>query len=78
MGNKAMIIQIAQARAKCEYGVEYKPRQGAICPVCQAVRMSIFSSRRWKDGIKVRYHKCNNPDCVACAIGLSIKSIELE
>lgn len=77
MGNALTVALIAEAKAKCEVGVGYHSRHGAVCPVCQTKRIPIFSSPRWRDGIKVRYHKCTNPKCLVCAMGLTVKSIEL-
>ena len=77
MGTTAMVAMIADARVKCESGVDYRPHTGATCPVCQTKKIKVKTVRRWKDGLRVRYHQCTNPECVAYAMRLNIKSLEV-
>ena len=76
MTDAEVLAVIDEVRAKADAGVDYSARWGAVCPVCGKARMQTVTSRPWKNGIKIRYHKCNNLECLVCRIGLSLKSYQ--
>ncbi len=69
---------IAAALAKAKQGVTYRPKDGAVCPWCGAVRIPVTSSPKWDGGIKVRYHKCKAEGCLLAKMGQGVKSIQVE
>ncbi|EGJ50239.1 ogr/Delta-like zinc finger family protein [Desulfocurvibacter africanus] len=74
---KQVLVLVADAKAKAEAGVDYSPRLGALCPLC-GNKMRIGNSPKWRDGVKERYHKCENTACLICAMGLSVKSVQVD
>lgn len=77
MQQLSQIIAIVQdAQQKTRAGVDYSVRQGAACPVCGARHLKITKSEGWVEGFKIRYHKCQNENCLACRLNLRIKSIQ--
>lgn len=75
---KQVLVAVALAKSKAEQGVEYSSRLGAVCPVCGWSKMPVYCTRKWKDRIRERYHKCANPACLVCTLGLTVKSTELD
>jgi hypothetical protein len=69
---------IALAITTARAGVDYTRQHGATCPLCGKHRIPVYSSPRWNQGIKTRYHHCNNPNCLLSQIRTSIKSVEIE
>ncbi|WP_285906793.1 transcriptional regulator [Pseudodesulfovibrio pelocollis] len=72
---KAEAIKVAVATAR--EGVTYSLKDGAVCPLCGA-RCPVVSSPRGEGALKVRYHRCNNAECVMGALGVSVKSVQRE
>jgi hypothetical protein len=68
---KRIVLIVEMART----GVVYDSRDGAVCPGCGA-SLRAYKVMPWDGGFRVRYHKCTNPDCVLCAIGEGIKSLQ--
>lgn len=61
--------------AKAAQGSRFRPREGALCPLC-GHRAKVTGSPRWEGSFKVRYHKCTNPDCLFCRMEIGFKSIQ--
>ena len=78
MTDATFLLLIDEARTKAESGIEYSIRYGAVCPLCGKKRIKTVPSRPWCNGIKIRYHKCDNHNCLICRIGFSIKSYQEE
>ncbi len=75
--NRAAILLVAEAKEKAEASVDYSPKDGAVCPVCGKKKIPIQTSRPWVDNIKIRYHKCNNVECVVSHMGMTVKSVQV-
>jgi hypothetical protein len=69
---KRFVLIVEMART----GVIYDSRDGAVCPGCGATRLRAYKVMPLDGGMRVRYHKCSNPECVLCAIGEGIKSLQ--
>ncbi len=69
---KRFVLVVESARA----GVIFDSMDGAVCPCCGATRLKAYKVMPLADGIRVRYHKCETPGCVLCAIGEGIKSLQ--
>lgn len=78
MINPETIKLIAYAKQRAEDGVAYSRRLGAVCPMCGESRTYTIRSLPWTDGVKIRYHRCKNPNCLLCALQTTIKSVEEE
>jgi len=76
VNNDAVNIYIAVAE-KIKEGLEYTSQFGAVCPLCGQTRIRTYSSPKWKDGVKIRYHRCSNDSCLLNIFNLSVKSIEI-
>lgn len=74
--NKCVVTAIVTLIRKAEEGVTYGGR-GAICPACDE-RAHVITTRRWSDGMRVRYHKCKNPDCLLYGLDVTIKSVQVD
>lgn len=72
MNNKQIVYLIAVAKAGVEYGT-----QGAPCPCC-GKRARVHTTKKAEAGIRIRYHKCKNPDCLLQQIGVDIKSVQCD
>ena len=68
-------LAVAKHLLAAESGVEYRPGRGAYCPACGA-KLRAVNTQPWKDGFRVRYHRCSAPDCILARLGRNIKSIE--
>lgn len=68
-------IEIAVVKARD--GVDYSVKSGATCPMCGKKKIKVMSSPRWMGEMKVRYHKCQNPDCLLGKMGTLIKSVQV-
>lgn len=66
----ALVITTARA------GVTYSARHGAVCPCCGAERLPVSRTMPWSGSVRIRYHRCQNPNCLLCAIGEGIKSLQ--
>lgn len=62
---------------QAQTGIVFTSRHGAICPGCNK-KVKIYCTRPWDGGVRVRYHKCTNGQCVVGHAGISIKSVEEE
>mgnify|MGYP003586355685 CR=1 FL=1 len=71
---KRFVLVVESARA----GVIFDVRDGAVCPCCGATRLKAYKVMPLEDGVRVRYHKCGNPQCFLNAIGEGIKSLQEE
>lgn len=69
--------KIVAAREKAAAGVDYSPKNGAICPWC-ATKTKISTTRPWDGNVRVGYQRCQQPGCVIASLSLSIKSIEVD
>lgn len=58
---------ILAALAKAEDGTVFQAGKGAPCPVC-GMRSKVVGSPKWEGRLKIRYHRCANPDCPAVHI----------
>lgn len=72
-----IIAVVQDTRNKAEKGVDYTASKGAICPVC-VHKLKIIRSEPWQEGTKIRFHKCDNQDCLLSHLKLAIKSIQIE
>lgn len=70
-----LVLQISLLFKKADDGVDYE-KSGAMCPGCNE-KIKIYKTMPLVDGVRVRYHKCENKKCVICATGKSIKSIQV-
>lgn len=77
MANPAIAL-VKRARQRADQSVDYSPRYGAVCPECGTTNLKVITSRPWEDNIKVRFHKCRNPECLLCWMGTSIKSVQID
>ena len=68
MVNQAAIVFVKKAREKADKSVDYFPKDGAICPECGMKNLKTITSRPWEWDVKLRYHRCTNPDCLLCWI----------
>ncbi len=57
-------------------GVDYTARWGAVCPWCGKERIPVYCTRPWSGKVRVRYHRCNNKDCLLCQMRQGIKSLQ--
>ncbi len=74
---KLSVTRIVEAKEQASAGVDYSPRLGARCPWCEN-RARIYKTMAWEDNTRIRYHRCENGRCVLSAMGVSIKSIEVD
>lgn len=72
---RVVAAAVAEAIRAAESGVEYSPRKGALCPHC-GCRTRIVTTRPWDGRMRVRYSRCENPRCLLCQMGVSVKSIQ--
>lgn len=71
---KRFVLAVEMGRT----GVIYEKRRGAVCPGCGAVRLKAYKTMPLQDGVRIRYHKCGNQDCILGAMGEGIKSLQEE
>lgn len=71
---RAVVAAIAKARE----GVEYSPKNGAVCPVCGATKLPVQRTMSWSGNVRIRYHRCVNPACVLCELGEGVKSLQVD
>ncbi len=69
---KEEIILLAIALA--ESGVDYKKGK-AFCPLC-GKRIKTYCTKAAASGVRIRFHRCNNSDCILQRLNKSIKSCE--
>lgn len=74
----AAMMELVRAVDRARGGVTYAPKDGAVCPGCGATRLRAYKTMPWSGSVRIRYHKCGNPECVLCAIGEGIKSLQEE
>jgi len=73
---KEVLVTVALAKRKAEQGVDYSSRFGAVCPECGRTKMRVYHTWPWRKGVRVRDHRCDNPECLVCVLGLTIKSTQ--
>ncbi len=71
------VVMIVRAKQAAENGVDYSPRTGATCPSC-GKKARIYSTKPWEGTARIRYHRCENTACVLHALGVTIKSVEVD
>jgi len=66
-------IRAQQIINDIDVSVDWNPKVGAICPLCQTVPMpksaNITSANKWEGNTRIRYHKC-------AGCGWTFKSVE--
>lgn len=68
----AQTFEIYPSRADCvDYLAEYSPEHGASCPCCGESTLASVSRLPWKDGMKLRYHRCQK-------CGYAFKSYQID
>jgi len=73
----AQITQaVALALEAAANGVDYRPKEGAVCPWCGKKKIPVYSTKPWSGSVRVRYHHCNNPGCLLCQLHTGIKSLQ--
>ena len=77
MNMQAVLFLVDDARHKADAGVDYSVKYGGVCPVCATDHLPVITSRAWKGNVKIRFHKCNNADCILSRMGVSIKSVQV-
>ncbi len=68
-------VWLLKMQEEAETGVVFSQRHGAMCPACNQ-RAKIYSTKPWEGPVRIRYHRCSNPQCVLCRAGKTIKSVE--
>ncbi|SDU38616.1 hypothetical protein [Desulfobacula phenolica] len=78
MVNSTIVVVVAEAKEKAAQGVDFSPRYGAVCPECGEKRLKVITSKPWKDGCKIRYHRCTNlkKGCLLAIMETTIKSVQ--
>ena len=76
MTDAEVLAVIDEVRSKADAGVDYSVRWGAVCPACGKKRISIITVRPWNGNSRIRYHKCDNRECLICRMGISVKSVQ--
>ena len=77
MSNDLALALISHAKRKADESVDYTSKNGALCPEC-GLKMRVITSRAWEDEFKVRFHKCLNEKCILGALGISMKSVQVD
>lgn len=71
------VAKILAAKAKADESVDFTPMDGAVCPECGTKKMPVVTSRKWKNGTRIRYHHCpNKQKCLLAIMDTSIKSVQ--
>lgn len=69
------LIVIAKALDAAREGVEYSPKHGALCPFC-GLKTRVQTTKPWLGNSRLRYHRCENPQCPLCVLGERVRSWE--
>jgi hypothetical protein len=72
----SVLLVIAEAIQRASEGVIFDLKQGAACPGC-GEKARVHVTRSWVGETKLRYHRCDNPDCPLSVIGTTIKSVQI-
>lgn len=72
------VLAIKSAKIKADTGVDYTPKNGAVCPVCGRVKAPVVTTRPWKEGTRIRFHKCPNPECLLSNMSVQFKSFQTD
>ena len=67
---------LALAITTAEAGVDYTNRNGATCPWCGQRRVKVVTTRAWSGQLRIRYHNCQNRECLLCKLKTGIKSVQ--
>ena len=70
------VMEVLRMVEQARCGVTYSNKDGAVCPACGAVRLKAYKTMPWSGGLRIRYHKCTNADCVLAAMNESVKSLQ--
>lgn len=73
--NRASVLLVVKDVEAARAGVTYTARDKASCPACCG-ELETTCTKAWSGNVRIRYHKCTNPDCVLFMLGQSVKSIE--
>lgn len=76
MTTPAITAHLALLKENAEAGVDYRPRNGALCPAC-GQPAKIVCTKPWEGETRIRYHRCQNPACLLASIKQSIKSVQV-
>lgn len=68
-------LAVTVALAKAAEGVDFDTKNGAPCPLC-GVRMRVVCTRQWEGGTRLRFHRCENKDCLMCRSSGVVKSVQ--
>ena len=69
--------KILSARDIAAGGVDYSPKNGALCPWC-GNKAKITNTQPWDENVRVRYHRCHAKGCVLASMKISMKSIQVD
>lgn len=73
----AILTKIFLAKREAAAGVDFSPRHGALCPWC-GKKATIYRTLPWEDATRIRYHRCEHSECPLSALGVGIKSVEVD
>jgi len=73
--NDAAMALLIKCKQEAQAGVDYSPRDGAICPWC-GCKAKIYRTMPWVGGVRVRYHRCHESGCAMHALNITIKSVQ--
>jgi hypothetical protein len=73
--NRATLLLVVELLDAARSGVTYTAKLKASCPAC-GQQLHTVSTKPWSGCVRIRYHKCINPDCLLSMLGQSVKSIE--
>lgn len=74
--NSPAEIAVATALATAQKGVDYSAKEGAVCPTCGAAHLRVVCTKPWDGDVRLRFHRCGNPDCLLSALKVPIKSLQ--
>lgn len=73
---EGLLLAVADAIKKARDGVDYDVRDGAACPYC-GHRTKVHRALRFDGDLRLRYHRCNNPECVLAVVEENIRSWQI-
>ncbi|MCK9324566.1 MAG: hypothetical protein M0P69_03630 [Bacteroidales bacterium] len=76
MSQGQIIATVAAAIEMAGQGVDYTPKSGAVCPWCGKDRIPVYCTKPWSGDVRIRYHHCNNPECILYRLNTGIKSLQ--
>lgn len=69
---------IAAAIILAQAGVDYSPKTGATCPLCQSTNLRVRNTMAWEGTMRIRFHLCTTSGCLLAVLKQGIKSVELD